>query len=585
MQYPNLNLAWADLLITELLRWGIDYACISPGSRSTPLTVAAAQQPNLRKRVCLDERGAAFLALGFARATGRPALLICTSGTALAHYLPALIEAAQDQVPLLVLSADRPPELLQAGANQAIQQPNLYGSYLRWQFNLPCPDPQISPEMLLTTVDQAVARALGPEAGPVHLNCPFREPLAPSPAAIPPAYLESLQHWFQHTNPYTRIEVSGARLTSTQLQTWLEHLNPVSQGVLLIGRLQSAEQQRACLELAQALGWPVCADVLSGLSGDPRLENRILHFDPLLQQPAFQTLFRPQTVLHLGGEMTSIRLQKHLKHYRPQLLRVQCSSERLDSLHQVSLRLQIALPAFCSALSTQVQPAIDREWVQELCQQGQRAEAALVESLDTPESLSEPALARLLGQQLSPAGILFVGNSMPIRDLDMFAMQVPAQIYGNRGASGIDGNLATALGIAEGKQQAVTLLLGDLALLHDLNSLALLRPDAQPLTVIVINNDGGGIFSFLPIAQYETVFEPYFGTPHGLHFAAAASLFGLEYRQPQNRSEFLEALAWAHSQQRSLLIEIRTERGANYALHQALHAQIGAALASASGKD
>lgn len=581
MQYANLNMAWAELLITELLRCGADYACISPGSRSTPLTVAAARQPALRKRVCLDERGAAFLALGFARATGRPALLICTSGTALAHYLPAIIEAAQDQVPLLVLSADRPPELLQAGANQAIQQMNLYAGYVRWQFSLPCPDPAINPAMVLTTADQAMARALGPEAGPVHLNCPFREPLAPTPQEIPIHYLEPLRTWFQQETPYTRIEQTEAILASAQCQVWSERLNAVERGVLLLGRLKNSQEQQACLELAQALGWPVCADVLSGLKGAGCLHNEILHYELLLQQPTFQHLFQPQTVLHLGGEMLSTRLQKHLHSLRPLCyLRVQTSSERLDSLHQVSVRLEIPLPSFATALKGWLQPAIEQAWVNTLCQQGQRVKAMLVEQLDGMQILNEPALARLLGQVLQSQAVLFVGNSMPIRDLDMFASRLPAQIFGNRGASGIDGNLATALGIAEGLQQPVTLLLGDLALLHDLNSLALVRTATQPLILIVVNNDGGGIFSFLPIAAYPEVFETYFATPHGLHFAGAAALFGLEYRQPRDRGEFLEALRWAHTQQCSVLIEIRTERVSNHALHQALSRQITALLES-----
>ncbi|PIQ28194.1 2-succinyl-5-enolpyruvyl-6-hydroxy-3-cyclohexene-1-carboxylic-acid synthase [bacterium (Candidatus Blackallbacteria) CG17_big_fil_post_rev_8_21_14_2_50_48_46] len=578
LQTENLNLTWANLLIEELARWGCEYACISPGSRSTPLTVATARHEKFTSKICLDERAAAFYALGYARATGRPAVLICTSGSALAHYLPAVIEASQDRVPLLILSADRPPELLHTGANQAIQQIGIFSDYLRWSFDLPCPNLEIPPEMVLTTLDQALFQA---QTGPVQINCHFREPLAPLPSPIPVHYLDSILPWTQGTFPYTQYQGGHLHLNPAELEKLAEKLNPARTGLLLVGRLKNNQEKEAILQFSQTLGWPVFADILSGLAHNPRVTEKVNHFDPLLVHPEFQNLCRPEVILHLGGEMTSARLNEYISSYRQEeYLRVCNHSERNDSLHQISQRLIADLPSFCEALAKQLEPSINRIWVKTLQNRSAAAEMVLSEHLDQNNMLSEPALVRQLSQILPSHSALMIGNSMPIRDFDMFASAMPAQacIFGNRGASGIDGNLATALGLGEGNQALTTLLLGDLALLHDLNALSLVKTAQEPLILIVINNDGGGIFSFLPIAQAEDVFESHFGTPHGFQFKGAAEMFGLNYVQPQTLEDFKTAYLTAVETRQHTLIEIQTKREANFRLHQEIHRQIGERL-------
>ena len=555
------NQFYASLLAEELQRLGVVFVCISPGSRSTPITAALTRHGAFDCQLCLDERGAAFRALGHARGSGRPALLVCTSGSALAHYLPAVIEAAQDQVPLLILSADRPPELLQTGANQAIEQVGIFGRLVRACYDLPCPDSRWPPEALLTLLDQAVALSLSPEAGPVHLNWHCREPLAPTAQTLPPLP-ETLQPWQASGLPYTRIPLPQAQNLYP-----LPELNQARRGLLVIGRLHSPAEQQAVRTLAQRLNWPVCADVLSGLASDITLP-RIRHVDPLLKQPEFAAALQPDLVLHLGGECVSTRLIQHFKQQRPRhYLRIQHSGERLDSLHQVSLRLCADLISFCQQIATA--PAQDQDWQQRLLSAGVLAEAAIAARLAEETALNEPQVARTVLASAPPA--LWIGNSMPVRDLDMFASdQAVLTLAGNRGASGIEGHVSAALGFAEGLQQPVTAVIGDLALIHDLNALAMVRQSRQSLKLVVINNDGGGIFSFLPVAAVTDIFEPWFGTPHGLRFEAAATLFGLRYQAPTTATALAEAL----HEPGSALIEVTTERQTNYALHQALYQAI-----------
>lgn len=556
----NLNLLWTSLLIEELVRHGLTGFIVSPGSRSAPLTVAVARHPQIQALVAYDERAAAFFALGHARATGQPAVLICTSGSAAAHYLPAIVEAAQDNVPMLILTSDRPPELLETGANQAIRQSGLYGDYPRWAFDFPVPSLDIPPQWILSTVDQAVHRCLAPMPGPVHLNLPFREPLAPKAETIPESYLASLSVWLSGQAPYTHYHqpVSGVPDAPAELN------HP---GLLILGRLKPDEREGALL-LAEALGWPVFADILSGLRLDARLSRQIPYYDQLLTAEAFSQLCRPQTVLQLGDGYVSGRLLKHLAAHPPQhYLQVLAGSGRQDPNQQVTARYQGDITAICRAWSQ----AVSRQApANELAEWAHHAESVYRQALDASDSLSEPAVARVLIQALADGEQLMLGNSMAVREADSFVApreQAPL-IFGNRGTSGIDGHVACAAGLAMGSESPVTLLCGDLTLFHDLNSLHLLRRSVQPIRVIVVNNGGGGIFSFLPIAAHTDVFEPWFGTPHDFNFAGAAQMFGLSYYRPETMTDFKTTLKATQGQ--SALIEVVTRREDTLALHRHL---------------
>jgi len=589
---PNLNALWGSLIIEELLRNGVDYFCISPGSRSAPLTVAAARHPCAKTIVCIDERGAAFHALGYARAAGKPAALICTSGTAAANYYPAVIEAATDCIPMIILTADRPPELRQSGANQAILQPDLYGDYAKWRFDLPCPEEQILPQMLLTTVDQMVYQSRRSPAGPVHLNCMFREPLAPAEAPFRADYLENVSAWQRRKTPYTAYPLARSEPPEDTIDEVAETLNATAHGLLVVGRLNSPEEIRAAHLLAEKLAWPVFADVASGLRIGAPGENIIHFFDQLLLSEGFAERHRPETVLHLGGQPVSKRWREFLEKSRPgRYILAQDHPARSDPSHALTRLIESDIARFCQRISGKIRPAGNPRWRAEMARRSRKVQETLQGFLSSQNAVSEISAAYHLSRHIPRGSGLFLASSMPVRDMDMYAcppgvspgedLSAPPhpeerflRVASNRGASGIDGTVASACGFAAGLERPVTLLIGDLALLHDLNSLAQVKSLSQPLLIAAINNGGGGIFSFLPIAQFEDVFEPYFGTPHRFDFRRAAAMFGLAYRRPRTDPQLIEAYLEALENNQSTLIEIRTGRAGNRELHRRLQKEI-----------
>lgn len=578
---PNINAYWSAMIVEELVRGGACVFCLSPGSRSAPLATAVAKNSVAHAIMHFDERGAAFHALGCAMATGRPAALICTSGTATANYWPAVVEAAQSHVPLILLTADRPPELLSCGANQAIDQVKLFGDYVRWRCDLPCPDPHVAPEIVLTAVDQALYRAQRAPAGPVHLNCMFREPLAPASDGVDlEAYAAGLRPWRESGLPYTRWEHGDPRLVEDAQDGLPETVENAQRGLLLVGLLRRPEEVSAVSALARALGWPVLPDIASGLRLGGKEANHIAFYDQLLLSKTFRERFRPDVVLHLGGPMVSKRLQQHLASVRPEYVRVAGHPERHDPLHHVTRRIETDVAALARRLAASAAGRHDTAWTA-LLERANRAVAGVMATWSaTQGTMNEILAARVIGGLLPEGAALFCGNSMPIRDWDMFAPNdgAAARVFANRGASGIDGNIATASGIARALRQPLVAVIGDLAALHDLNSLALLENLAAPFLLVVINNDGGGIFSFLPVADYPDVFERFFAVPHGLRFRDAAALFRLGYCNPKTVRDFEAAFHAAFEADGAVLIEINAEREENAALHRELQAEIAATV-------
>ncbi len=577
-----MNQLWGYLIIEELVRHGIDYFVISPGSRSTPLTVAVARHPQAQKTICLDERGAAFQAIGYARATGKPAVLICTSGSAAANYFPAVIEAATDNVPMIILSADRPPELRQTGANQTIDQVNLYGSYPTWQFDLPCPTAEIEPKVVLTTIDLAVSRSQQSPSGVVHLNCMFREPLAPTDAPID--IPESLAQWQKSQAPYTRYARKIPMPAELEIQSLINTIQQTNKGVLVVGRLKSTAETDAVARLATKLNWAVFADIQSGLRLSDDLPTLINYFDLLLLTDRSDLLAKIDTVIQFGTRIVSARWLKWLEKHPPvNYVAIVTDAERHDPSHLVSLRLDADIVTICDALAERLRQRLSQylspfpssSWVQELRSASDTIGVSVDKFLKTPE-LTEPSIARTISQLIPHRHGLWVANSMPIRDLNMHGVSdgVGTRIGANRGTSGIEGSIASATGFAVGLQAPVTAIVGDLSSLHDLNSLDLLRRNSQPVIVVIINNDGGGIFSFLPIAKSTQLFDPYFGTPHGLEFSHAAAMFGIAYYHPLDRAEFVRDYDRALAINQSAIIEITTDRTENWQFHQDLQAYL-----------
>ncbi|CAA9438299.1 2-succinyl-5-enolpyruvyl-6-hydroxy-3-cyclohexene-1-carboxylic-acid synthase [uncultured Rubrobacteraceae bacterium] len=565
---PRANRLWAYLIVEELLRCGVGFFCVAPGSRSTPLVAALAASEKARSLIHFDERGTAFAALGYARATGRPAAWITTSGTAVANGLPAVVEAATDGVPMVLLTADRPPELRQTGANQTIDQPDIFGDYVRWRFDLPAPDPSVDPAMVLTTVDQAAYRAVRTPRGPVHLNLMFREPFLSGPEDED--ILSGPASWVQGGEPYTRYAATKPALDESEIHRLWETLRPAKRGLVVAGRLANRKQGEAVLRLAGALGWPLLPDVGSQV----RLgsEGIVAHYDAILAGDSFAGSHAPEAVVHVGGRALSKRLEQFLLSSRPDpYVVVRENPFRLDPAHRVTHSVEANILDFCAALvqaASEGPSVMDPSWTADW-QEASEEVGRHLDGIFSGEQ-NEPLVARVVLRNVPPDHALVVANSMPVRDLDTYAAADGAAVpvAANRGASGIDGTVATAAGFARGLGRPVTLLIGDLALLHDLNSLAMLR-DAHVI-VVVLNNDGGGIFSFFPIAGHKEFFEPYFGTPQGVGFEAAAKMFGLDYELPGTTEEFVEAYGSACARASSTLIEIETDRGENAALHRRL---------------
>ena len=575
---PRVNRLWAGLIVEELVRNGVDFFCVAPGSRSTPLVAALAENPKSRSLIHFDERGTAFAALGYARATGRPAAWITTSGTAVANGLPAVVEASVDGVPMILLTADRPPELRQTGANQTIDQPDIFGDFVRWRFDLPAPDLSIEPAVVLTTVDQAVYRTRRAPRGPVHLNTMFREPFFHEAKEAWDTNESVPDPWFAGGGLYTTYAVTESAVDRTEIEALQNVLQPEKRGLVLAGRLPSRKQGEAVMRLADALGWPLLPDIGSQIRLGASSGNITLYYDALLSDDGFAEEHGPEAIIQIGGRPLSKRLEQFIARSRPDpYIVVRDNPFRLDPAHRVTHSVETNILGFCATFveaAGERPSAGDGAWASGWREASEEAGRNLDELLSGEVELGEPLVARLATRHIPRGHGLVLASSMPVRDADTFAAPdgPPVPVAANRGASGIDGTVAMAAGFARGLERPVTLLIGDLALLHDLNSLALLR--GTPVVVVVLNNDGGGIFNFLPVSGQKAFFEPYFGTPQGVGFGDAAKMFGLGYSQPRTAEEFLEAYRGACSSGVSSIIEVRTDRGENVGLHRRILAGI-----------
>ncbi len=576
---PNLQALWGALIVEELVRQGVELFVVAPGSRSTPLVVAAARHPDARPQIWVDERGAAFFALGFARGSGRAAAVITTSGTAVANLLPAVVEASLDHVPLILLTADRPPELRDVGANQAIDQRGIFGPYVRWSFELPCPDEYLPARMVLTTIDQAVRRATTGDPGPVHLNCPFREPLAPSEQPFDRSCLEGTEGWQRGRAPFNRISVGRRMPDEADVRDAARLLAGARRGLLVTGALAAPEAPQVVGELAAALGWPWITDLRSQLRLGNRTPHHLPHLDRLFAvDPDY---WRPDVVLQIGGRFTSKRLQTYLDRGQAEHhLLIDPHPRRLDPGHRVTWCMQSDLGAGCRLLAEAVRGAPGGGIADDLLSVHQRIEDAMESAIADGDTLSEPWVARWLTTHMAPEHALFVSSSMPIRDVDDYGAidGPPLRVGANRGASGIDGVIASAAGFARGGGQPCTLLIGDLAVLHDLNALGMLRSELPPLTIVVLNNGGGSIFSFLPVAGYEDVFSPFFDTPHSFRFEGVCRMFGLDYRHVASRPAFERAYRAAIDSGSHAVIEVESDQRANLERHRAIEGALEAAV-------
>jgi 2-succinyl-5-enolpyruvyl-6-hydroxy-3-cyclohexene-1-carboxylate synthase len=566
------NHAFAATFVDELAAAGLEVACIAPGSRSTPLAMALARHRAIRVFVHLDERSCSFFALGLAKAGGRPVALLCTSGTAAAEFHPAVLEADQSRTPLLILTADRPPELIGVGANQAVEQVRLYGGAVRW-FHDPGP-PVDSPGAEATwrrLAARAVAESLGSPPGPVHLNLPFREPLTPAPGTAPAPL----------GKPGSGGRAAaGRRVPDPGMVADLAAALRASRHPLLVtGEMREGHGLRRAVEqLAKAAAMPLLAEPSSQL----RLRGAsglVEAYDALLRVPAWAGGQAPDLVLRLGAAPTSRPLNQWLAAHPCETFVVDPDSPWRDP-DGLATRLFRCEPAdLLEAVSEQVSPS-SAGWQQGWVQAGQAAAAALDAALAANPMFEAHAVRALAGVLPDPADLM-AGSSMPIRDVDTFwPAALPGQRFlGNRGASGIDGLVSTGLGIAAAGRAPATLLLGDLSLYHDMNGLWALRRHGLRATVVVLDNNGGGIFSFLPQAEHADVFEELFGTPLDLDLVQVGRLYGLETCLVGSADQLEGALSGALTAAASTLVVVRFSREDSVSGHRACWRAVADALA------
>lgn len=533
--HATFNHLWAALLLEEFYRLGVRDIVLAPGSRSSPLTMTAAVHPGFRRHLHFDERGLGFMALGLAKGSGRPVVVITTSGTAVANLLPAVAEAHLTGEPLVLLSADRPVELLDNGSNQTIDQQGIFARHVAFHRDLPSPTADIPAAFVLSTVDQALAQQRH-SRGPVHINCRYPEPLYPSGNTIDASeYLVPLGDWPGSARPWSPWK---AATPCCPLQAdWGDY--HMRHGLIVAGRIDDPDEGRAVAELAERLGWPLFADLQSQVRFDRR---NLIHADLALHDEDFVAeLSRAEVLLQFGARLVSKRLSRFIAgHDWRDYWLVDPQPVRLDPDYRVRRRLVCRPSDF---VSTHVSPSARRSPWHRLSKK-QASASAHIEAACA--HFSEVGVCHRLSHLVR--GQLVVGNSLPARLMNMLGNigMGPSRIMTNRGASGIDGMIASAFGFASCTDEPTTLLLGDLSALHDLNSLALLGQAQHPLVIILLNNDGGSIFRMLPVPTRGDLLETYYRLPHGLNFVHAAAMFGLRHVAPTTLDEFewsyLEAL-------------------------------------------
>jgi 2-succinyl-5-enolpyruvyl-6-hydroxy-3-cyclohexene-1-carboxylate synthase len=544
IDFRNTNTVWASVLVETCWRLGLTTAVLCPGSRCSPLTVALARHPQIESIPILDERSAAFFALGRAKQTGLPTILVCTSGTAGANFYPAVIEATESHVPLIILTADRPPELRNCHAGQTIDQVKLYGHYPNWYGELAVPEAKIEMlRYLRQNIIQAKMRSLFPIPGVVHLNLPFREPLAP---IIQPEVAQ-LQERFSEVEFFARISPAVAVNNNhviLPLQEWLS----CDRGIIIAGLGQPKYPESYCqaiTKLSQLLSFPVLAEALSPVRNYAALNPYLVSsYDFILRDKSSVKNLVPDTVIQIGELPTSKQLRTWLNDLDANCWIIDPSGKNFDPLHRNVVYLNNAIEQVANSIDSGI-PNKQRSKYCQLWQEEEtktRAKINLV--MEDCDTLYEGKAAWLLSQILPDRTSIFFANSMSVRNAEFFWQPNNKQIvpYFSRGANGIDGTLSTALGMAH-KNLPGVLLTGDLALLHDTNGFLIQNKFQGHLTIVLINNNGGGIFEMLPISQFESSFEEYFATPQTVSFAKLAATYSVDYQQINNWQQLQQLLS------------------------------------------
>ncbi|MCI0636871.1 MAG: 2-succinyl-5-enolpyruvyl-6-hydroxy-3-cyclohexene-1-carboxylic-acid synthase [Actinobacteria bacterium] len=554
----DVALRCAFAFVDQLAYLGLEHACVSPGSRSTPLALAFSRHPNVRVHVHLDERASAFFALGIAKAMHHPAAVVTTSGTAAAELLPAVIEASMSRTPLLLLTTDRPPELRGVGANQTIDQAELFGRQVKTFVEAPVPGEDPDEWRWRQLADSVAGTAVRHQPGPVHVNLPFREPLVPT-----------ADHDLQLGG---RPVSMGSIFEQLEGGEFLDEMQAAETGVFLVGSLRSAAP--TLLVLAERLGWPVIAEPTSGV----RVPGTLAAGQFLLANEDFAGGHAPNVVVQVGAAPTSRAALAFVA--RAEQLWILDPDDLVADPKRVAAGRVVADPAkFIRAALARIDDRGDEAWLRPWLDADERTRAAVDTFLDGLDEPFEGGVARDLAASLPDGSTLVVGSSMPVRDLDTYmAPREGLRVLANRGASGIDGFVSTALGVAA-SGAPTTALCGDLTLLHDVGSLMWSARRGHDAVFVVPNNDGGAIFSFLPQRDLPE-FEELFATPHGLDLGAICAAAGAGHTRVVRAGGLVTAVERARAAGGVHVVEVPTDRERNVELHAEVHAAVDAALRS-----
>jgi 2-succinyl-5-enolpyruvyl-6-hydroxy-3-cyclohexene-1-carboxylate synthase len=563
----NRNNLWTRIFIEQLAALGVQYACISPGSRSTPLTFVLSKNRKIKSFVHYDERSSAFFALGIAKATGKPVLVVTTSGTAVAELYPAIIEAYQQRTPLIICTADRPPELVGTGANQTINQHNIFRNHIRWFRDLGLPSiSDVGFHYLQKIAIKAYRISYSEDKGPVHLNFPFRKPLEPF------SYTDKISRKIIQTKPQkiskNDSEPSNFRVEkSNPFKKLVTEIINSEKGLIIVGPMgYDADSIIKIKELSDILKYPVFADGLSQLRFNVNKKDQkiISNFNSILSSQNFMQDRKPEVILQFGRPPTSSILEKFLEEFEAKRYLVNTYGDNFDTARNSKFTFPSNAGNFCKLLISTLK---EENFSKNRNNEGKDFERAdeIVEKLKSkiidrskfPNEIS--SITETL--KLMPYGSnLVIGNSLPVRDLDNFISKSSKKIkiYFNRGASGIDGVTSTALGIAA-KNKITILITGDLALLHDLNALSIAAKLSIPIIIIVINNNGGGIFESLPIAKKVKHFEKFFISPHNLDLGKIVNSFNINYELVTTKRELQKHIKNYLSKKYPTVLEIQTD--------------------------
>ena len=589
----NPNIKLANTFIHALAAAGLKNVVIAPGSRSTPLTLAFEAHPEIEVHVHLDERSAGFYALGMALELDAPVALVCSSGTAVSNFYPAIIEANMSQIPLLVLTADRPHELRHSGANQTIDQVKIFGDHVLWAVDMPLPEPN-PPEVALRNVKQTAVRAYttanGIRKGAVHVNFPFRKPLEPEIGDWRLATEKFPIHDSLFNIHYSETGVLTP--SPDQLNTLKNIISDHPNGLIVCGpRCPGSEFPQAVATLSKQAGYPIIADPISGLRFGPWVDEAtvVSSYETFMQSKNYNFFgkncsFTPEVIIRFGAVPISKWLNSYLDQITPaHRIHIRSNGVWADDSHRTTWFLQVDETAVCQQLTAHLPERTSSAWENAVRDTETRSWERLTTALH--DNWFDGAAVADVVSLLPDDVTLFMGNSLPIRHLDQYGRFRTKRIHAhaNRGASGIDGNISTALGITAASKRPLVAILGDITFYHDMNGLLPIKmwnnqqstdngqrttdsgsiPNPQSpipnLTFIVINNNGGGIFNRLPIAQHEPPFTKLFRTPHGLTFGPVAELYGLKYTQVTERDDFRAVVKTAVSDPKPHLIELITD--------------------------